>query len=411
MTEDVVIVGAGLAGLACALRLKERGIRARIFEGSDRVGGRVATDRQEGFLLDRGFQVLLTAYPMASQLLDYGRLGLADFHAGAKVQTGGKLHTLGDPARHPGDALPTLLAPVATLADKARVVLLRNRVTRGGLDRLLARKENTTRHRLASYGFSEKMTNQFFRPFLGGIFLENELVTSSRKFEFVFRMFSLGSAAIPSDGMGAIPKQLAEPLGIEQIVLNREVAAIEHGALQLMDGRRVEARKIVLACDPWSTAKLLGEKTVSPARPIACLYFAADVAPVKGPWLVLNGDGSGPVNNLCVPSEVQTSYAPQGQSLISVSVIDPIAAADGELETAVRTQLTGWFGQQVAQWRHVRTYRIEKPIPLQIPPALELLARESRVKDGLYRCGDAGWIASIEGALRSGWQVGQEIEL
>ncbi|MBV8827997.1 MAG: FAD-dependent oxidoreductase [Acidobacteriaceae bacterium] len=408
MSKQVAIVGAGLAGLACALRLKQRGVQARIFEATDRVGGRVTTDEHEGFLLDRGFQVLLTAYPEARRLLDYQALDLRSFRPGAKIFKARKLWTLSDPLRNPANALPTLFCPVGTLADKPRILRLRARVTGPSLQELLQKPETTTRARLQEDCFSDEITAQFFRPFLGGIFLENELATSSRKFEFVFRMFAQGSAALPNHGMGAIPKQLAVRLGGERIEFRREVVALEAGAIRFTDGTCMEAPTIVLATDPWTTGRLLGSARPA-ASPVACLYFAADTTPVRGPWLVLNGESRGPINNVTVPSEVQLSYAPAGKSLISITVIDPDAAEDEHLESAVRLQLTQWFGPQAKDWRHLRTYRIPRPIPLQIPPALQPVGKPAKLAEGIYQCSDAQWIASIEGALRSGVQAADEI--
>jgi phytoene dehydrogenase-like protein len=410
MREQVIIVGAGIAGLACALRLKERGIQARIFEAADRVGGRIATDEQEGFLLDRGFQVLLTAYPEASRLLDFNALQLARFHAGAKVFWRGKLRTVADPTRQPGEALPALFSGIGTLFDKLHIMALRAYVSGPSLERVLNRPEVTTWERLRKDRFSARIVQQFFRPFLGGIFLEDELFTSSRKFEFVFRMFSQGFAALPNAGMRAIPEQLASRLQPGQVEFNRAVRAIETGAVRLETGERMETNAVVLATDPWAAQRLLG-MAEGAARPVACVYFVADTSPVPGPWLVLNGESSGPVNNLCVPSEVQANYAPPGKSLISVGVIDPQAAMSSSIEADVRAQLTSWFGDKVRRWRHLRTYRIARPIPLQPPPALANLNRSTKLRDGVYRCGDADWIASIEGALRSGLRVGDELQI
>ena len=205
----VYVVGAGLAGLRCARRLHEKGVAATVLEASDGVGGRVRTDRVDEFLLDRGFQVLLTAYPEARDALDYRELELHPFYPGAMVQTGGKLVTVADPFRRRWDGLRTALAPVGSLSDKLKVTKLRRRVTSGSLEELFARPETTTREALAADGFSETIVDRFFRPLFGGVLLDRELGTSSRMFEFVYRMFSLGDAALPTRGMGAIPEQLA----------------------------------------------------------------------------------------------------------------------------------------------------------------------------------------------------------
>lgn len=402
MTHPVIIVGAGLAGLACALRLKDRGIPALLLEASDRVGGRVGTDRHEGFLLDRGFQVLLTAYPETARLLDYSSLHLSSFHSGAKVWKAGRLHTVGDPTRHPADALPTLISPVGTLADKARILRLVARVTVPSLSAVLAHPERSTLDYLQSDGFSSSMIDGFFRPFLGGIFLENQLVTSSRKFEFVFRMFSQGRAALPRTGMGAIPQQMAARLSPDAIRLNHRVASLEPGVVRLEDGTPLVADRIVLACDPWSTDRLLA-RPPHPATPtIACVYFTTGISPVVGPWLVLNGEKQGPINNLTVPSELHSEYARPGHKLISISVVDPQAAASRTLEDDVRRHATRWFGSAAQTWRHLRTYRIPNPVPLQASGTLNPVAKPAKLSDRLYTCGDDHWVASIEGAIRAG---------
>src|SRR4029450_9831904 len=205
----VYVVGAGLAGLRCARRLHEKGVAATVLEASDGVGGRVRTDRVEDFLLDRGFQVLLTAYPEASQALDYRELELHPFYPGAMVRTGDKLVTVADPFRRRWDGLRTALAPVGGLGDKLKVAKLRKRVTAGALEELLARSETTPREPLAADGFSEEMVDRFFRPLFGGVLLDRELGTSSRMFEFVYRMLALGDVSLPARGMGAISGQCA----------------------------------------------------------------------------------------------------------------------------------------------------------------------------------------------------------
>ena len=187
---DVIVVGGGLAGLCCALRLHQEGIRFLLIEASDGVGGRMRTDRAEGFLLDRGFQVLLTAYPEAQRVLDYKALDLHYFYPGAMVRFGGKFHKVADPWRHPLEALRGAVSPVGTFGDKMKVGRLRRKTLEGPVEGLFSRPETTTLKALQDLGFSEKMIDRFFRPFLGGVFL-----TGSWKFP----------AGCSSSGFGCFP--------------------------------------------------------------------------------------------------------------------------------------------------------------------------------------------------------------
>ena len=208
MNFDVAIVGAGVAGLCCARHYRTLVCNA-LLELSDAVGGRVQTDEVDGFLLDRGFQVMLTAYPEAQKMLDYNELNLGEFYSGALVRCNGKFERIADPLRHPFDGLQSVFNGVGTWLDKARVGLLRQRVLRGEWEDLFRQSIQTTEEGLREEGFSRQMIEQFFRPFLGGIFLEGDLKTPISMCHFVLRMFSSGSATLPAAGMGAIPVQLA----------------------------------------------------------------------------------------------------------------------------------------------------------------------------------------------------------
>lgn len=376
MKQPVTIIGAGLAGLSCARELKAHGVESVLLEASDHVGGRVHTDEYEGFLLDRGFQVLLTAYPECRRLLDYEALELKKFYPGALVRFGSKFHHLADPWRHPAEAAASITSPIGSFMDKVRISSLRTSVTQAAVPDLFLRPETTTKQALINYRFGSKIIDRFFRPFFGGIFLERELETSSRLFEFIFRMFSEGDTALPTDGMKAIPHQLGHELDVR---LNTTVTEIPAGP-------------VVVAADEPAAARLLGEAPAPGARSVDCLYYAAETAPLSEPILVLNGDGSGPVNNCCVVSAVASSYAPVGASLISVSVLKSAP------EAAVRAQLAEWFGEKVMRWQHLRTYSIPYAQPVQ----KEYAPKPARVRQDLYRCGDYTENASIDGALASG---------
>lgn len=202
--ERVVIVGAGVAGMSCAIQLAEKGIPVTIVEADDGVGGRVRTDKVDGYLLDRGFQIFLTSYPEAQRLLDYKQLKLKPFYAGANVRWSGGFHKVADPFRQPIDAVLTLLPthPIGSIFDKILVGVLRLQSLIGDLDSLWLRPDIQIEERLSydiffGSAFSKEMVDRFFRPFLGGIFFDNKLRTTARELEFVFRMLALGENCLP----------------------------------------------------------------------------------------------------------------------------------------------------------------------------------------------------------------------
>lgn len=409
MAENgIVIVGAGLAGLSCALRLQERGVDCQILEKSECVGGRVRTYVVDGYRLDRGFQVLLTAYPKTQQTVDYAALELKSFFPGAQVRLKGRFHRMGDPTRRPADTLSTLLTPIGTITDKARILPLRQRVTSGRISDLLAKPEVTTEQRLREEGFSDKIIQQFFRPFLGGIFLEPNLVTSSRKFEFIMRMFSEGEAALPKFGMQAIPQQLANRLKPGVLRTGSAVKAVDADGVTLDNGIHLQARIVVLATDEPEAARLNNDQKSIRSGCVTCLYYAADRSPVRGRWLVLNGDTAGPINNLAVPTELHPTHAPPGQALISVTVLG-VVDDEVELERRVRAQLLDWYGTQVESWRYLRTYSIPEALTLQAPPALSIIRKSTKITERLFACGDYLSITSIEGAVASGIRCADQI--
>lgn len=394
--SDVIIVGGGLAGLGCANRLHAAGVKFLILESSDRVGGRVGTDLVDGFLLDRGFQVLLTAYPEAQRVLNYEQLKLRRFEPGALIRYRGQFHRLVDPWRRPAHLLATAFSPLGSLADKLRMARLRRQLSYA--EPLDDRPESSTIARLHAEGFSDRIIESFFRPFLGGVFLERELATSSRKFEFVFRMFSTGDAALPDAGMQAIPQQLAAALPPDSIRTNISVKHVDFDRVVLRNGDTLHAKAVVLAADAAASSRLLDPARETPTfNDVTCLYFAAKRPPLEEPILVLNGEGSGPINNLCVPSQIAPSYAPEGMSLISVTVLGHLAA--DELP-GVRQQLHEWFGSDTDGWRLIKRLHIPHALPRQ--PSLRSEAGDAARGDKIFRCGDYLDLASIQGALASG---------
>ncbi len=403
MTPDVLIVGGGLAGLCAARTLHAAGRTFTILEASDAVGGRVRTDLVDGFRLDRGFQVLLDAYPEAATVLDYAELDLKAFLPGAMIHFEGRFHELNDPWRRPMAAIGSLGNPIGTFTDKLKVATIRQRALQGTVEDRFRSPETTTIDALRQAGLSDVIINRFFRPFLGGIFLEPELLTSSRMFDFVFRMFSTGNAVVPALGMEEIPKQLASALPPASIRLNTRVIEVTPGQVRLEGGETLRARAVIVATEGPAAARLLGDDIRSKGQGVTCMYFSAPRSPIAAPMLVLNGDGKGPINNLCVPSVVSPDYAPAGQTLISAtSLIDTT-------ETAVLDHLQAWFGSRITDWHHLRTYRIPYALPNQAAPALATPERDVRRAPGLFVCGDHMDNASINGAMVSGRRAAQAV--
>jgi phytoene dehydrogenase-like protein len=388
--------------LAAALRLQRRGLSVLLIEASDAPGGRIRTDTQDGFLLDRGFQVLLDSYPIAREVLDYKQLDLKPFLPGALVRLKSGFHELTDPWRQPLRAFKSLFSPVGSLADKLRVAKLKAVCNRGTLKQAMQLPETTTLADLQSFGFSAAFITQFFHPFLGGIFLDPSLETTSRMFRFVFRLFGKGLACLPATGMEAIPRQLAAKLAPGTLRCNSPVVEVQAGGVTLATGEQIAAKVVIVATEGPSAAKLLSSNDVNTAQQaVRCLYFRCTTPPTQEPILVLNGTGTGPINNLCVPSLVAPQYAPAGQHLISVTVLD-IVKTEAEVQSEVQHQLREWYGPTAAEWQHLRSYTIPYALPRQPPGTLTCLERPVRVRPGLYVCGDHRDNASINGALASG---------
>jgi Flavin containing amine oxidoreductase len=416
-SKRAIVVGAGLAGLAAAKRLADEGVSVRVLEASDAVGGRVRSDLVDGFILDRGFQVFICAYPELKSVLNYEALKLCEFRPGAVVRSGGAFYGLTDPFRAPLEALQGLFSPVGTIFDKLRVASLRLLLTSHQPDEILRGGAGTATKSTEEYlraHFSESIIDQFFRPFYQGIFLAPLAEQSARMFAFVFRMFSTDPAALPANGIGSVAEQLAASLPSNLVTIELNSPVTDLGAL--------DAPVKIVATDETVAVRLLtafgyGSLAEPQALGSICLYFASTrPPPISRPVLILNGDGPGSsrdgglVNNMFFPTNVAPSYGPPGKTLVSTTIVgNGGGMSDDELEAAVRSQMSHWFGEsEVSEWKFLRAYRVGYSQPRQHPESEFDRPPKSMASPGLFLCGDYRNTPTVNGALVSGRLAAEE---
>jgi phytoene dehydrogenase-like protein len=417
---DCIVVGAGLAGLACGREVARAGRSVLVLEAADRVGGRVATDAVDGFHVDRGFQVYLDAYPEGRRQLDLPALRLGRFEPGALVAEGGRLRRVSDPWRRPLAAIGSILDGSVGIGDGLRTAALRSaalahlRAGGAGPDGPAAGAERSTREELRARGFSDAFIRRFFEPFFGGVFLERGLETSAAIFSFTFAMFSLGRACLPYGGMEAIPRQLAAGLPDGSLRLRCPVRSAEQGRVVLADGRELRARAVVVAAEAAAAARLVPESdrgawASRAGKSTTMVAFAAERSPLDSPTLVVSAEQDGPIDNLSVPSDVAGGYAAPGAALVVVSVRRDRPGDPGGLPDAIRAQAAAWFGPQARGWRHLSTVRVDRALPDETPAGRRQRPMGPRLPSGLFLCGDHCTTASINGALAGGRACGQAV--
>lgn len=408
----VIIVGAGLAGLTCAKVLNERGAEVVVFEASDGVGGRVRTDMVDGFLLDRGFQVYFTSYPVSRRHLDYEALDFRVFDPGAVIQRGRERSVLSDPLRDPKALVPSLLSGAANFEDKARIVALAAKVLPG--EASSAGEEDgegdcATLDYLRQSGFSERFIDSFFRPFYGGVLLNRELTTSARVFRFTLRMLAMGSTVIPARGMGEIPRQLASHLPPDAISLNSPVDAL------LREGERVvgaraggeehEADAVVVATDAPAAGGLTGEPVPEDSVGEVCIYYETSGLG-SGKKILLNADEDAFINNAVEVSNVSEHYAPGGQSLVYAVTLTGFDLPDAQLYRRGIEDLSNWYPE--ATFDPIAIRRIPYGQFVQPPGIHETLPKNRTTTPGLVLAGEYTEDSSINGSMLSGEKAANE---
>ena len=417
----ILIVGAGLAGLTCAKVLVEAGHDVRVLEASDHVGGRVRTDANaEGFLLDRGFQVLFTAYPQVARHLDLAALKPKAFVPGAVLIRDGKWHEAGDPLQKLSLLAPTLGNPLLSFGDKLRTLRLRRYARRRSVQALFTgpiRKGDKSayaelrRRHFRDAGFID----HFARPFFGGVLLDRELTTSARMMLFVFKMLSSGKTVIPELGMGQLADQLASRLPEHALRLETRVEGIVEAdgravGVTLTGGEEMQGDAVVIATDAPSAERLT--KMALPSEPlgVTCVYFGLTESLYSGPKLLLNANSNAFVNNAVQLSNVSPALAPQGQHLLSATVLGLPEMSEADLVSRCREDMASWFpGKDLSRARHLATYRIRFAQFRQPPGVFATLPGVTTPTEGLFLAGEYTQSSSISGAMESGEQAAKAV--
>jgi phytoene dehydrogenase-like protein len=400
-SDPVLVVGAGLAGLACAQRLTAAGLEVTVLEASDTVGGRVRTDVIDGFRCDRGFQLINPAYPALKRVVDLEALDLRPFAAGVTVAHGDTRSTLGDPRREPTLLPSSIAAPVGTLADKLRFARWAARSLLP-VDRLLRRPDQPLAYDLDRANLG-RLRSAVVEPFLAGVVAEREGSTSATFATLLIRSFLLGTPSVPSLGMSRLPEFMAARLPVGTVHLDSPVREAGERAVQT-DGGEIAAAAVVIATDPPTAADLTG--VPAPAMKALTTFWHTATEPPTGTRLLhLDGDARGPVINTAVMTNAAPTYAPAGRSLIATTVLGTDGSAEAEQSARQHAGLI--YGVDAGAWELVTTHVVAGALPAQPPPLEE--RRPVRLPSGAYVCGDHRDTASLQGAVVSGFRAARAV--
>lgn len=395
MTESpqICIVGAGISGLIAAYELEQAGYSPVIFEKSNAAGGRVRTIHVDGYDLDIGFQVLLSAYPLAKKYLDYERLELTKLASGAQILVGGKQLLIGDPQRDLSVLLPTIFSSIGTLGDKVKILGLNRKLKKKSITEIFDTPESSTLEYLKSYGFSQKVIDRFFKPFFSGIFLEPDLRTSSRMFEFVYKMFGEGEATIPAAGIGAISEQLVSKLTRTQLHFNKEVEQLTHKHVHLSDGTSIPHDGVIVTSNASDLIQNLNDEPTR-WKSCMCLYFKIDTTTIPQGTISLVADGGRLSNN------AYAYRAKDGTLILSITTLNFRDRSQAEVVSEIENEIRIYFGVKESTFIHAFT--IEQALPDLQHLRMSAEPSSSQLTENIFLAGDVLYNGSLNAAMESG---------
>ena len=392
------IIGAGVSGLVAARVLEDYGYSPIMIEATDRVGGRVKTDIIKGYQLDYGFQVLLTAYPAAQKYLNFDLLELQQFLPGATIFNSGSQKIIGDPLRNLSLLFPTLFSGIGTFSDKLKILKLNRLLKKSTLTEIFAKTEKTTFQYLLDFGFSEDMISKFFKPFFSGIFLEAELETSSRMFEFVYKMFGEGLATLPKAGIEAIPKQLKDHLKQTTFHFNTKVKSVKDGKIGLANDTELESHFTIIATEASSLISNLKNQETE-WKSCDTLYFETNSRTIEKPLIGLITNKDALINNIFYHTSL-ASHSTGIKELLSVTVVKNHGLSNEALKMQIQKELQKYCG--IDSYTFIKHYSIPQALPKLNELHYEMLPSETRLTKGIFLAGDTQLNGSLNAAMISG---------
>ena len=394
----VHIIGGGISGLVAAQVLENSGFSPVILDAESRVGGRLKTDIVKGHQLDRGFQVLLSSYSAAKKYLDYKSLNLQKLQAGSCVFADGKQYFFGDPLRDLSLFIPTLFSPLGTLGDKLKIAKLNFQLQRKTLDKIFEDREITTKEYLIAKGFSKTIIKNFFTPFFRGIFLEEELYTSSRMFEFVFKMFGEGLALLPKGGIEDIPRHLKDKLQKTEIYHNSFASSVKDMEITLADGKKIKTNYTIIATEPTNLVEgLKGQDTGW--KSCQNLYFTCSRRVYEKAFIGLVSNQECLINNIFYPTSVPTNKKTKDE-LLSVTIVKDHGLAEKELIERVKKELKEEC--KIEDVEFLKFYNIPRALPKLSNLQYDISPSETKLKDGIFLAGDVLLNGSLNAAILAG---------
>jgi protoporphyrinogen oxidase len=394
----IYIVGAGVSGLVAAQVLENKGYHPIILEASNRAGGRVKTDIKKGFQLDHGFQVLLSSYPAAQKYLDFKALKLQKLKLGAVIFKNGKKQVIGDPLRDISTLFSTLFSGIGTLTDKFKIFQLNLKLKNKSIEAIFSSDEISTKAYLQEFGFSSQIITQFFTPFFTGIFLENELTTSSRMFEFVFKMFGEGLTVLPKGGMEEISKQLVSNLKNTTFQYNTQVTSVSDEKIILHTGDKLVSTATIIATDASKLVKNAPSKNLT-WKSCQTLYFTANKRIIEKPMIGLVSKEDSLINNIFYHTSVAT-HSNNNEELLSVTVVNEHQLSEEQLIATVTKQLQEEC--TIDYLTFLAVYHIKKALPDLKDIKYEVSPSETQLSSGIFLAGDVQLNGSLNAAMIAG---------